>query len=269
MASYYLRSVRSHATRVLRENIRVFPWTFFASRLLTAFFTILFAFFISTRLFEGVPFDNGAVQDYLLYILVGVGIQTYANAALLGVGRSLIIERRIGTLEALYLTPASQITYLLGVLIEQALLATIDFIIIVSVGIIFGARLNQANFLSFLVILVVGHIGFFGMSILLAAIMLRLRETYITQNTAITLLYLICGALFPIHYLPDWVQKISSLIPLTATIALARGALLEGLSIQEQFGTFAILCILSIIFCIVGIYQIERIRRIALETNLS
>jgi ABC-2 type transport system permease protein len=266
---YYLRSVQSHATRVLRENIRVFPWTFFASRLLTAFFTILFAFFISTRLFEGVPFDGGDVQNYLLYIVVGVGIQTYANAALLGVGRSLIIERRIGTLEALYLTPASQITYLLGVLIEQALLATIDFIIIVTFGVMFGARFNQANLLSFVVILVVGHIGFFGMGILLAAIMLRLRETYITQNTVLTLLYLICGALFPIHYLPGWVQKISNLIPLTYVIALARGALLDGLSIREQSSAFTILCLLSLVYCVIGIYQIERIRRIALETNLS
>lgn len=265
----FIRAVFASSRRAIQENIRAFPWSFFASRLLTSFFVILFAYFISHVLFNKVSFMGMRSSDYLTYIVVGMGLQTYADAVLLGVGRSLIVERRMGTLESLYLTPSSQYAYLVGVMLQQVLVTTVDFLIIMIVGFVFGAHFDKVNLPTFFLALAVGQVGFFGMGILLAAVMLYLRETYITQNTVLAVLFLICGVLFPIEYLPEWVQKIASMIPLTHALILARGSALLGLSLNQQSYTFFALLSLSLFYCGIGIFFVQKVRRIALETSLS
>lgn len=268
-----LRAVIATSHRLLRENLRVFTWGFLFSSVLESLLTIALAYFLNNVLFQDAVMESFQTytgsDDYLSFIVIGVTIQAYANGALLGIGRSLIIERRIGTLESLYLTPSSNSAFMLGVSLQQALLTSIDFLIISFIGIMFGADLTKVNWGGLVLTLVIGHLGFLGMGIMLAAAMLYLRDTYLTQNTVLSLLALICGIAFPIQYLPKWVQSFANIIPLTHTLALSRKTALLGLGFIDIANEVALLALLSALYCGIGIYFLSKVRRVALEVALS
>lgn len=269
----FVRASAATAVRLFVENTRVYPWSFFASRVVSSFFTIALAYLIYTVLFEGQTAasfsDYTGTGNYLAFIVVGVGIMAYASGALLGIGRSLIIERRIGTIDSLLLAPAPLPSYLVGVMLQAALLTTLDFLIILAMSLPFGTDWSGANWPGFVLVVLVGHVGLLGMSVILAAAMLYLRDTYLTQNTVMTVLYLICGILFPIQYLPDWLQTMARLIPLTATVSLARDNALLGLDLSRQAEAILGLSILSLVYCAIGFILLNRVRRVALEKALS
>jgi ABC-2 type transport system permease protein len=261
------------ARRLFVENIRAYPWSFFASRVISSFFTIALAYLIYAVLFQSQTAASFRIytgtNNYLAFIVVGVGIMAYANGALLGIGRSLMIERRIGTIDSLLLAPAPLPSYLAGVMLQAALLTTLDFLIILCMSVPFGTDWTNANWLTFAIVVLVGHIGLLGMAVILAAAMLYLRDTYLTQNTVIAVLYLVCGILFPVQYLPDWLQTIARFIPLTATVSLARDSALLGRGLEQQAEALVGLLILSLIYCVFGFTLLNRVRRIALEKALS
>ncbi|HLF27510.1 MAG TPA: hypothetical protein VJG32_14340 [Anaerolineae bacterium] len=60
-------------------------------------------------------------------------------------------------------------------------------------------------------------------------------------------LYLICGILFPIQYLPDWLQALARFIPLTATVSLARDNVLFGLDLDQHVDAIRGLSALALI----------------------
>lgn len=270
---YLIRAMSATARRVLLENLRAYQWGFFANRLLTSFFSVTLAFLLYNVLFNrqiDASFQayTGST-DYLTFTVIGVSIQAYVQGALLNVGRSLIGERRAGTLEGLFLAPAPHSAYLLGVMLQQTLLTTLDFLVILAISIPFGANYAQTNWLALALILLIAHIGFLGMAVILGAVMLYLRNTYLTQNTVLAILLLICGVLFPVEYLPDWVQRIAAFIPLTHALRLARGNVLLGRDLAQQAPEFLGLLLLSVVYCVVGLLLVGRVRKIALEEALS
>ena len=61
------------------------------------------------------------------------------------------------------------------------------------------------------------------------------------------------GVFFPPSLLPPWVQKISSLIPLTDALEGMRLALLRGYTIDQLSGILVRLTVFAVVFLIVGI----------------
>ena len=276
IASYltaYMLSALATTRRTLIENMRAYPWSFVIYRLINALVAVVLSYFLYNVLFAGQTpslFRTYAgTNDYLTFIVIGVAVFTYANGALLNVGRSLITERRIGTMESLFLSPIPNSAYLLGTMLQDFFLTTLEVLALLGISLLFGAHFEHTDWFSLICILLIGHLGFFGMSIILGAVMLYLRDTYLTQNTALAVLYLICGVLFPLQYLPAWVQQVASFVPLTQILILARNSALHRSSLQQQGTSLLFLLFLSLIYCSIGLLLIRKVRKIALEEALS
>lgn len=270
---YGIRAALATTHRTFLENLRAYPWSFFAYRLLGSFFNIALAALTYNTLFRGKTASSfqaySGTSDYLTFVAVGISVQAYITGALLNLGRSLITEQRTGTLESLFVTPIPNLAYLSGVMLQQTLLTTIDFLIILFIGASLGANLVHTNWPGLIIVLSISHIGFMGMAVILGGVMLYLRDTYMTQNTVIVILYLICGIFFPIQYLPEWVQRVAYFIPLTHALNLARSSVLLGYSTPQQGAELFLLLVLSLFYCAVGLLLVHRVRRIALEVSLS
>ena len=95
--------------------------------------------------------------------------------------------------------------------------------------------------------------------------MLAARDTYLTQNTLFNAMSLICGIMFPISYLPEWVQQLAAFIPLTPAVTLFRRVVIGG----ETLAVNGDLCIqifaLSGIYLIIGIISYRKMERTLLE----
>lgn len=263
---------------VLRANLykyfitlyRAYPRSFFIGSILRITYTLLFSYILYGYMFEGHIGESfvqeAGTSNYMGYILVGVLVYSFTVSTLLNVSRSLITERRLGTLESVMLAPYNRGFYFLAYMLAQTV-HTFGELIVAAAPIILLFRVQFAYFdlLAFIIVLVVSLIAFLGLSMILANVMLYTRDTYISQNTLFTIIFLICGVNFPSTYLPSLVQKVAYCIPVTHSIKLFRGILLNGETLNGQWESILLLLCQGVIYCLVGFSTLRKVEKIALE----
>jgi len=91
--------------------------------------------------------------------------------------------------------------------------------------------------------------------------MLFTRDTFIVQNTLFTVMTLVCGVLFPIEFLPRFVQVIAQIFPLTPAVALFRNVAIAGMNLSDNLFLIAQILVTSVIFVIIGGKWLKRIEK--------
>lgn len=255
--------------RNLLIMIRAYPKSFFIGNLLTGVYTVLGAAFMYRLLFNGEIgdefFSYAGTTDYMGYVILGSLTYIFVVRTNLNVSRSLITELREGTLESLMLAPFRRGEYFIGNMLHQTISTSLEVMVSLIIAIPFGLNLSAVNLPSFIFVFIIAMYAFFGLSMVLASVMLYTRDTYITQNTLFVSMLLLCGITFPIDYLPSWLSVISNLIPVTHISELVRGSTLLGKGIEEQLGTIVYVLILSTVYLVVGFKSLKKIESLALE----
>ncbi|WP_238906946.1 ABC transporter permease [Clostridium sp. YIM B02506] len=249
--------------------IRAYPKDFFIGNVLTGFYTVIGALLICKMLFNGVVGDEflefTGTGDYMSYVILGSLTYLYVVRTCLNVSRSLITELREGTLESLMITPFKRGEYFIGNMLQQTVTTTFEVIVSLIIAIPFGLDLSNINLLSFGISALLALYGFFGLSMVLASIMLYTRDTYISQNTLFVAMLLLCGITFPNEYLPRVLRWIGELIPVTETSNLIRGSALLGKGVSELSSTMIYVFLLGTVYILVGFLSLRKIEYIALE----
>lgn len=236
--------------------IRAVPWSFMVSRVITGVSQIIFPYFIYHYFMQGnldgkfSEYASGA--DYMTYIVLGSALNVLAVSTLMNIGRALITELREGTLETLLLSPASRSSYFIGCLTEQTMRALLDFGTVLIVGGLFGANLKYLFSFQAIFVIILAIISFFCMGITLSSVMLYTRNTYLTQNTLFSAMSLICGIVFPIQYLPKWIQSLAQIFPLTPAVTLFRNIVIQHQNLAENYFLVVQVIILSGIYMAIG-----------------
>ena len=255
--------------RIRTGILRAVPWSFMVSRVATGVTQILFPYFLYRYFMKGnlspafLRYTGGA--DYITYIVLGSALNVLAVSTLMNVGRALITELREGTLEVLLLAPASRGPYFAGCLWEQTARALLEFGATLLVGALLGARLGPLFSLSALAAIGLAILSFFCMGLLLSGVMLRTRDTYITQNTLFVTMSLVCGVVFPIQYLPEWVQRLAQVFPLTPAVELFRSAVLRQEPLSAHPGWILQILLLSGLYLLAGVLWNRRLEKTMLE----
>lgn len=264
-----INNILSTAKRNLTIHIRAYPIDFFVSRLISCFFTILSSFFIYSIVFKGNVSSDfikfSGTSDYMSFAILGCFTNLFVRGTFLNVSRSFITEMREGTLDSLMISPVNYMGYLSGNMLEQTMITTGELLIAMIITIPFGLRFSNIDIASTLLCIGITLISLFGMAIILSGIMVYFKDTYLSQNTVFSVLFLTSGILFPIQYLPKWVQVISNCIPLTYSLRILRNSILTGLDIASQSRNFIILIMLSIMYFAGGVLLTNRIMKKAPE----
>jgi ABC-2 type transport system permease protein len=250
-------------------QMRAYPKDFFIGNTLTGTYTVLSAYFMYQLLFKGnldASFKiYSGTGDYMSYVIVGTALYLFAVRTCLNVSRSLITELREGTLDSLMIAPFNRVQYFCGNMLQQTITTSLEIMVMIIISLFFGANFSQVDIFSFIIGFIVSMFAYFSLSLVLAAIMLYFRDTYISQNTLFALMFLVCGVTFPIEYLPLPLQYLGKLIPVTSSFQVVRNSTIAGLGILEQANSFIYLILLSAVYCILGFKMLKKVEKIALE----
>lgn len=241
--------------RITRK--RAYPWTFLIGRMINSFFSIMTPILVYYFMFNG-KLDSSFISysgtsDYITFIVAGIAINTFGISTLMSVGRGLIGELREGTLDSILISPSSRIGYFLGIHLEQFTYSLVQFGIVLLIGALFGANLIPIFNLKSLIIVCIASFSFFSMATLLSSVMLFTRDTFIVQNTLFLSLTILSGVAFPIQYLPDVIENVSNIIPMTLCINLFRSIVISGNSLESNLNLIVSLLSLSTIYFVIGI----------------
>lgn len=265
----YLTVLKANIYKYFINLMRAYPISFFVSSFLTITYSLLFSYLLYHDIFKRelsqsfVEYTN--TSNYMGYILVGAFTYSFAVSTLLNVSRTLITERRMGTLESIMLAPFSRMVYFFSHMIAQTIQTIGELGIAIPLLYIFGISFSKFNIAGFVLVFALSMFALLGLSILLANVMLYTRDTFISQNTLFTFMFLICGVNFPIEYLPNWVQNIAILIPLTQITELFRATVFENDILANHYQAIICLVLQSILYITIGFLLLKRIEKLALE----
>ena len=180
--------------------------------------------------------------SYFSFSLVGFVFLDYLNAALDTFDRSLEEARDSGTLEHLLVTQTSLPVFVVGSAIYPFVATTLRIAVYVAwAAALFGFPLHAANWLAVFFVLFVSLLAFSGFGILSASYLLIFKRGNPAKWFFLGVSSVAGGILFPVNILPDWLQLVARLNPVTYALEAMRGALLGGAAVVSLWQPLAVL----------------------------
>ncbi len=224
------------------------------------------AFVFQAQAFSGGRSDTAAAfvertgtADVAGFLFVGWATYMWLSLILWGPGTSLRTEQVRGSLEAIFLTPASRLVVLFGPALSQLVWAIWIFVVVgLALWIGFGVAIGPAEALRAIGVIVVGVPALYAIGALFASVVLRFGEVHALVQGVRGLFTAVCGMSFPIVVLPDWATVVALSLPPTYLIADLREVLLIGSGLGRILGDLAILATMGAILALLAIVAFRR-----------
>ena len=188
-----------------------------------AMFYYVARFVDSPQLESALPQAGG----YFAFSLVGFVFLDYLNVSLDTFDRSLQEARDNGTLEHLLVTQTSLPALVTGSAIYPFAVTTVRIAIYIAWGaLLFHFPLGAANWPGVFAILLATLLAFCGLGILSASYLLLFKRGNPAKWFVLGISSVTGGTLFPVSILPNWLQFVAHLNPVTYALDGMRTALL-------------------------------------------
>lgn len=164
----------------------------------------------------------------------GVGLMFYSfvlfmffSTALWDIGNSLREEQYQGTLESLFMAPINYFSSLISRILSNVLWTILNILVsFIFVALVFG-RLPVKNLLMGIFILLLSLFVCFGFAFGFAGLALKYKESMNTLTNFLQfMVMIICAMFFPFSALPEVIQWISRIIPLSYCVDLFRSTMM-------------------------------------------
>ena len=211
-----------------------------------------------TYIGAGVEASGGKVDTQFLmtYLLVGALLWNYLSMLFDVLSETVSWERWEGTIEYTFMSPSSRVTHLLGMGFYAVIYGILQTALTLGVCyLFFDLDLSRANYLGALLVLAVASISRVGFGIVAAVLPLLSPEkgqqvSYIVSSV----LLLVSGVYYKVSVLPEWMQAIATVSPVTYALRGARAALQDGASVAQLWDTILVLLVMGVVFIPLGLF---------------
>ncbi len=141
----------------------------------------------------------------------------------------VVKEREIGTLEQLIVTPIKPYQLIIGKLIPFVIIGFIDFLIVVTVMVLWFGIAVRGDFLFLLFTSFIFIMSTLGLGLFISTISKTQQQAMMVAMFGILMpMIYLSGFAFPIENMPPLIQYITYAIPLRYYITILRGIILKG-----------------------------------------
>ena len=216
------------------------------------FFSLL-AFFYMTGMID----PNSAGLDGIRpfdWMLVGLSFQFYFSAALFSFSQKIRGEQLLGTLEAMLVSPTPTSMVIFSSAAFDFTYGAIRVAIYMAFAVlVFGVKLYATGLGAFALGSALTLLSSAGLGILSASFIL-----YFKRGNPIN--FLLSGAttflgsvFFPVEQLPNWIRPAAEYLPVTWSLRIVRGSLLQGKGMDELSGELWMLALITVILLPLGL----------------
>jgi ABC-2 type transport system permease protein len=223
-------------------------------------------FYISQLIGEAAnPYLQEFDGDYFSFVIIGIAFSGYFGVGLTGYSRALREAQTTGTLEAMIMTPLPMPTLVIGSALWSYVMTTLRVFVFLLLGVVvFGLDLSGANALAALVILLLSIVAFASIGIIAAGIIMIIKRGEPLTSLFGAFANLVGGIYYPVAILPEGLQFVARLIPITYAVRGMRLALLNGASWPDLLPDIAALLIFIVVLfplaLLVFRWSVERAR---------
>lgn len=201
----------------------------FVTQCFQALFSVTLFYYISRLVRVG---SIGSPDDYFAYAVIGLVILEVLTLTLGTLPTDLRQELVAGTFERLVLSPFGAVGGVISMTLFPVVLGLVAGVVTLTFAtLIFGLHLVATAPLA-IPVAALGALAFLPFAIMLAGLMLCVKQVGAGASYLIALFSLIGGFYFPVSLLPRWISWTSDVQPFTPTVDLLRH-LLAGAPLRE------------------------------------
>ncbi len=202
--------------------------------------------------FDPVPTENQAVSveggryvDFLIPGLLGLSVMT---SSLFGVGMTIVSNRKENLLKRYLATPMRAWEYVVSHICGRMMVLTAEFLAVMITGFVIFHFKVYGSWLSYIVLTILGAAAFTGIALLCAARTRSIPMISGLTNLISLPMMMLSGVFFSKNNLPEWLQAVTSFLPLTALNDGLRKIALEGLPLMDLgfeisvLGAYTVVC---------------------------
>jgi ABC-2 type transport system permease protein len=192
--------------------------------------------------------------DIVTYVFTGYIIMGFIGTSVWAMGFSIRKEQWYGTLESIYVTPTSRLSFVLGMALHSLLHQGISvFLEFSAIYVIFGLALKIEGILPALVIFALMMLALIGFGIFVASFAMVLKEGWIISEGLYSVLMILSPVAYPLTVLPSIAQQASNVFPTAPALIGMRTFLIENYTPEVMGNVFLHLLALDAAWIIFGI----------------
>jgi len=233
----------------------------FISILVTAFM-----FFSLSKLIgqDSSPYLAAYGGDYFSFVLIGVALSDFLFVSVSTFAKEVRQAQLVGTFEAMLVTPTPISTILFSSYLYPFISSLSRILLYFVIGwLFFDFQADPGYVFLFLFTIIASILPFLGIGLISAAFIIVFKQGSPVTWLVGTFSGLLAGVLYPVAVLPDWVQSVSSLIPLTYGLEAMRMVLLQGATVADISMELIILALFTVALLGCGLLSVNYSLRIA------
>ena len=205
----------------------------------------------------------------ILSLMIGATFWNYLSVVFSIIAEQISWERWEGTLEYTMMAPVRRVSQLLGSTVFAIMWGFIHTTVVLTVLVLFfGIDLSHADFVSALVLMLVGSLSIIGIGMMAATLPLIWVErgdqmVFVIQS----LLLLISGVYYSVTILPAPMQVVAAFSPATYILDGVRQALIDGAPVTAMGGHLLPLAVMAVVFIPLGVFVFGWAERYAKRTG--
>ncbi len=225
-------------------------------------------FYVGILFFLSSAFAQAAVGGtggYFAYAVVGFAVAEGMWGCLTSFSLQVRHDQVVGTLEAMAATRTGLGTVVVCSGLYPLLFYGLRMIVVLLVGALVGAGFGALELLRAIPILLLSLAAFAGLGLISASMTLVVKKGDPVASFFGALSFLLGGALYPVSVLPDWLQGIAAVLPVTHAVAAARKVLLDGAGYADVGFELAVLAGFAAGFGLLALFALRWAVRLARE----
>ncbi|MDO8614714.1 MAG: ABC transporter permease [Dehalococcoidia bacterium] len=194
--------------------------------------------------------ENGS---YVAFILVGVAFADVLLGGLNNLPQQIHDQQRLGMLEPTLVAPIRNLSLLTSIWLFRFSLSLVRMTMFMAFGFIALGFWHSVDPSSVILILIAAEITYLALGAFSAAFVILFKEGDPVRLAYAGFSTVIGGAIFPVDALPDWMEPIALLIPLTHALSGIREGL-DGGSIADVAPQLITLTIMAVVLVPAALY---------------
>lgn len=171
---------------------------------------------------------------------------------------SIVREREIGTLEQVMVTPIGRAEFILGKTLPFFLIGLLDVALIAAVGTLWFEIPFRGNLLVLLLGTVLFLLSVLGVGLLISTVSATQQQAMVTAFFFNMPAAMFSGFGFPVASMPEPMQWVSAINPLTYYITILRSVYLKGTGLDILWQQMIPLTVIGIVLLITSVFRFRK-----------
>ena len=176
-------------------------------------------------------------QRYIDFLVPGLLALTIMQISIAGSGYNIVEFRRKGILKRLFVTPIRAGHFIGGLVMSRLTITVIQVSFLLTAAVLLLGVPVEGNVLELLGLIILGSSIFLSLGFWMGSLA-RTQQSIMLLGNLITLPQMfLSGVFFSIDSMPDMLQPIARLLPLSFVVSSVREVIVNGVSIAAQIPT--------------------------------